>query len=60
MKDKYLNFSNDELRIKLKTLEHDYESTKGKITVLSDHLETLDKEYQKAKEILMKRTKGKG
>lgn len=60
IKDKYLEYSNEELRIKLKTLENEYEAIKVKINTLIDRMEKLDKEYIEVRETLMKRTKGKG
>jgi hypothetical protein len=53
------NLSNSEIRIKLKTLEEEYEVKKNNIAALLEEMEELDKVYDKGKTILNKRTKGK-
>lgn len=59
MNKKLDNLSNSELRLKLKSLENEYEKLKIDITNQLKHMEELDKEYVDVKELLNKRTKGK-
>lgn len=59
MEDKYLNLSNAELRIKLITLENEYEAIKSRIKNDLEHLDLLDSEYISVQQVLNKRTKGK-
>ena len=60
IQDKYLNLSNAELRIKLKNMEDEYEAIKAKITKDLERMKFLDKEYISMKQVLNKRTKGRG
>lgn len=60
IQDKYLNLSNAELRIKLKNMEDEYEAIKAKITKDLERMKILDKEYISMKQVLNKRTKGRG
>lgn len=59
MNKKLDNLSNSELRLKLKSLENEYEKLKIDITNQLKHMEELDKEYVDVKKLLNKRTKGK-
>lgn len=59
IKDKYLDFSNAELRVKLVTLENEYEATKTQIKKLVAKMQELDEEYTSVKQVLNKRTRGK-
>lgn len=59
LQDKYLDLSNAELRIKLTTMENEYEATKARIKKDIERMEQLDKEYVSVKQVLEKRTKGK-
>lgn len=52
-------YSNAELRIKLKNMEDEYEAIKTKIQHSLERMEELDKSYNKTKELLFKRTKGR-
>lgn len=60
VKDKYLDLSNADLRIKLKTLENEYEALKVKIIKEVERLAELDNEYVLVKQVLNKRTRGLG
>ena len=57
--DKYLDLSNAELRIKLKTMEDEYEALKNQIKKKIERMDVLDKEYYTMKQVLNKRTRGK-
>lgn len=59
LQDKYLDLSNAELRIKLTTMENEYEAIKARIKKDIERMEQLDKEYVSVKQVLEKRTKGK-
>lgn len=59
MSTKINDLSNAELKIKLTTLENEYEVVKKKINDLIDRMSVLDKEYQSIKEVLNERTKGR-
>ena len=49
--------SNTEIRVKMSSMEEEYESVKNKINALVDKLDKLDIEYNKAKKELEKRSK---
>lgn len=51
------NMSNSDIRIKMKTMEEEYENVKNKINVLINKLDALDIEYDKAKRELENRIK---
>jgi hypothetical protein len=53
----WTNMSNTEIRMKMQTMEMEYESVKNKISVLIDELDRLDNEYEQAKKELNKRSK---
>ena len=59
MKDKYLTMSNADMRVKLKTMEHEYEALKIKIKESIEKMDKLNEEYISMKEILNKRTGGR-
>lgn len=59
MNDKYLDMSNAELKIKLTTMENEFEVAKAQLNKLLDKMNKLDKEYISIKEVLNKRTRGK-
>ena len=58
--DKYLDMSNAELRIKLITIQNEFEAIKNRIKNDLDRLDELDKEYASMRQVLNKRTRGKG
>lgn len=51
------NMSNTEIRMKMQTMEMEYESIKNKINNLMDELEKLDVAYNKGKKELERRIK---
>jgi hypothetical protein len=51
------NMSNTEIRMKMQTMEMEYESIKNKINNLMDELEKLDVVYNKGKKELERRIK---
>lgn len=51
------NMSNIEIRIKISSMEEEYESIKNQINNLIDKLDSLDNEYNNAKKELEKRNK---
>ena len=55
----YEMMSNSELKIKLIEMENEYESIKNKINNLVMRMNELDESYNKVKQILNKRTKGR-
>lgn len=57
--DKYLDMSNAEIRIRLTTLENEYEAIKNRIKGDLERLDSLDAEYNSMKQVLNKRTRGK-
>jgi hypothetical protein len=57
MMKEWINMSNTEIRMKMQTMEMEYESVKNKINVLIDELDRLDNEYEQAKKELIKRSK---
>lgn len=59
MEDKYLDYSNADLRIKLMTLENEYEALKSKIRESVEKMQKLDAEFITIKEVLRKRTGGR-
>lgn len=58
--DKYLNLSNADIRIKLTTMENEYEAIKLRVKKDLERMQELDKEYVSMKQVLNKRTKGLG
>ena len=60
MDDKYLNLSNAEIRVKLVTMENEYEALKIKIKDCIERMDTLNKEFISMKQVLNKRTRGRG
>ena len=56
---KYEMMSNSELKIKLTEMENEYEVLKVKVNNLLGRMEELDESYNKVKNILNKRTKGR-
>jgi peptidoglycan hydrolase CwlO-like protein len=54
---KWENFSNAEIRLKMNSMEMEYESIKNDINKLISKLDEIDKEYNKANEELKKRSK---
>ena len=56
---KYDMMSNSELKIKLTEMENEYEVLKVKVNDTINRMEELDKQYDKVKRILNKRTKGR-
>ena len=56
--DKYLDLSNAEIRIKLMTMENEYEAIKNRIKNDLERLDKLDEEYTSMKQVLSKRTRG--
>ena len=58
--DKYINWdtkSNTDIRVKMSSMEMEYESIKNKINQLITDLDKLDIEYNKAQKELEKRSK---
>lgn len=49
--------SNTDIRVKMSSMEMEYENVKNKISGLIDELDKLDIEYNKAKKELEKRSK---
>lgn len=58
--DKYLDLSNAEIRVKLVTMENEYEALKIKVKESLERMQKLDEEYIIMKQVLNKRTRGKG
>ena len=58
IKDKYLDLSNAELRVKLLTMENEYEALKIKLKETVEKMEKLNDEYIEMKQVLTKRTGG--
>ena len=56
---KYDLMSNSELKIKITEMENEYEALKFKVNEILNRMEELDKNYDKVKNILNKRTKGR-
>mgnify|MGYP003488499680 CR=1 FL=1 len=52
------NLSNAEIRVQMKTLEHEYQAHQNKLQEIINHLEKLNKKYLTLNEILNKRSKG--
>lgn len=51
------NMSNTEIRMKMQSMEMEYESIKNKINHFIDELDKLDNEYNKAKREIERRIK---
>ena len=58
--DKFLEYSNAELRIKLLTMENEYEALKSTIRKAMERMQQLSKDYSEMEQVLNKRTRGKG
>lgn len=54
---KWNNMTNTEIRLKMSSMEMEYESLKNKINNLMSQMETLDNEYNNAKKEIDKRSK---
>lgn len=54
----YQNYTNAELKLKLKTLEDEYEATKHKVLELIQNMQKMDIEFAEAKRELENRNKG--
>lgn len=54
----YNQLSNAEIRIKMQTLEHEYEAKKIKLQDMLNQLSDINDNYLKLKEVLNKRSKG--
>ena len=54
----FKNMSNGEIKIEMKNLENEYESTKIKILKMIEKMKELDAEYIDAKKELTNRSKG--
>lgn len=57
--DKFLEYSNAELRIKLVSMENEYEALKSTIRKAMERMQQLDNNYLEIKKVLNKRTRGK-
>jgi hypothetical protein len=57
-KKDFKNMSNGEIKIEMKNLENEYESTKIKILKMIEKMKELDAEYIDAKKELTNRSKG--
>jgi hypothetical protein len=57
-KKDFKNMSNGEIKIEMKNLENEYESTKIKILKMVERMKELDAEYIDAKKELTNRSKG--
>lgn len=57
MMNEWGNMSNTEIRMKMQSMEMEYESIKNKINHFIDELDKLDNEYNKAKRELERRIK---
>lgn len=53
----WANMSNNDIRMKMSSMEMEYESIKNKINKLVSELDSLDIEYNKAKKEILKRSK---
>ena len=51
------DMSNTDIRMKMSSMEEEYESIKNKINILFDKLDSLDNEYNKAQKEIEKRNK---
>ena len=60
LNDKYLDLSNAELRVKLVSMENEYEALKVKVKESLERMQKLDEEYIAMKQVLNKRTRGQG
>lgn len=60
LNDKYLDLSNAELRVKLVSMENEYEALKIKVKESLERMQKLDEEYIAMKQVLNKRTRGQG
>lgn len=59
MKNNFEKMSDEEIRLNMKSMADDYEVTKKKLAELIYHMKELNEEYDKANNILNKRSKGK-
>lgn len=55
----YSVMSNAEIRIKMKEMEDEYEALRKKVKDNVERMDKLDDDYNEARSILEKRTKGK-
>lgn len=55
----YSIMSNAEIRIKMKEMEDEYEALRKKVKDNVERMDKLDDDYNEARSILEKRTKGK-
>ena len=60
IEDKYLDISNADIRVKLLTMENEYEHLKVELKKIIDRMQELDINYSEMKEVLNKRTRGIG
>ena len=56
---RYDEMSNAELKIKMTTMENEYDAIKSEIGRLLSRMEKLDNEYNKISSLYKKRTKGR-
>lgn len=52
------NLSNAEIRIKMKTLENEFDKIQNEVSNLLNKMSALDSQYMELRNILNKRTKG--
>lgn len=52
------NLSNAEIRIKMKTLENEFDKIQNEVSNLLNKMSALDSQYTELRNILNKRTKG--
>lgn len=57
MMNEWSNMSNNEIRMKMNSMEMEYEAIKNKISDLVSKLDSLDIEYNKARKEIEKRAK---
>lgn len=55
--NEWSNMSNNEIRMKMNSMELEYEAIKNKISNLVSKLDSLDIEYNKARKEIEKRSK---
>ncbi len=54
----YKNMSNNDIKLKMKSLENEYEGIKNKIFKLVEKMKELDYSYNEGKKELINRSKG--
>lgn len=57
-KIEYKNMSNNDIKLKMKSLENEYEGIKNKIFKLVEKMKELDYSYNEGKKELINRSKG--